>query len=225
VQYWTLIRTAMKVGFCRLRLAALLVSVSAVTGTAAGEEGVDSQACFDAAVLARLVRTEDHGLISSPDSILASSSFGLQFEPVTVLYSRKPFPPGRFTLTVGAHSALRGEIHYMLVFLRDTGEGFSYRWLDVTVIRDEKGRFVRPLREDREPLASSQIFPRFWIPRDYAVRQEAVRYLSKDAWFDEEYDDDGNLLPRSKWLEKRALVPQNLTYVISRLADQPCDED
>jgi hypothetical protein len=203
----------------------LIVALACPIASAADESG-EASACFDAVLVARLLRqTPTPFPEAGPGEIVMRWPWVLTVEPERVLYSRVPVPGHPFDIGTVQHTSMRHDIEHLLIFLRRSKQGFRAQWVDVYVTRDEKGRFVRPLPQ---PPDEQSTFPSFWIPSDYAAHLVSVRYRTRAAWWQRaDYDGDGNVIPLSskpKWVHEQGLVLASLQSLIAWQAGQRCKE-
>jgi hypothetical protein len=208
-----------------LYLLPLIGALACPTASAADAAG-EASACFDAVLVARLLRqTPTPFPEAGPGEIIMRWPWVLTVEPERVLYSGVPVPGHPFDIGTVQHTSMRGDIEHLLIFLRRSKEGFRAQWIDVYVTRDEKGRFVRPLLE---PPDQQSMFPSFWIPSDYAAHLVSIRYRTRAAWWQRaDYDDDGNVIPLSskpKWTQAQGLMLTSLQSLIAWEASQRCEQ-
>jgi hypothetical protein len=206
-------------------LFSLIAALSCQTASAADEPG-KAPTCFDAVLVARLVRQTPTPFPETGNGeIVMRWPWVLTVEPEKVLYSAVPVPSHRFDIGTVQHTYILDEIKHVLIFLRRSEQGFRVQWLDVYLTRDEKGRFVRPLLE---PLDDQSMFPSFWIPSDYAAHLVPIRYRTRAAWWQRaDYDDDGNVIPLSskpKWTQEQGLILSSFQSQIAWEATQRCRE-
>lgn len=186
----------------RLVVALALFLPLAWTLRAHAHDAPETPRCFDAAVVARLVRetpgpTPDRGL----DVFVMRWPWVLEFETEEVVIGR--VGRGRLSVTAHMHINFNRRIDHFLLFLRRDSDGaYVAEDIVVNVVRDRRNRFVVPFDG---PVAPDGLWPRGWVPEKYQSYLRPVHYRRRDAWWlsDGYVDRDYPAETQSGWHEWR----------------------
>ena len=166
------------------RLVALSVTALLLLGpraaVAAEIMASDSRECFDAAVVAQVLRAIPTPIPDAgPDEIVMRWPWHLDLEVEQVLIGSPP--PDSLRVVSIQHTGFNPQIKHFLFFLRREDNGkYVVAGMEFRIVRDNLGRFAMPLSA---PLEEDQLRPEGRIDSGYEKRLKALRYVPRDAWW------------------------------------------
>ena len=125
----------------RLALSTLLLATVACSTPAADQSSPLADDCFDAAVVASVVRYEE-----SPIPDLGADVIVIRYPHILTIDAKQSVigPPlsGEMRVTMVMHSPLTTEVDYFLMYLKQEKDGYHVVSLDLPIVKDSSGRFI-----------------------------------------------------------------------------------
>ncbi|HEY8950204.1 MAG TPA: hypothetical protein VIM56_15070 [Rhizomicrobium sp.] len=152
-----------------------------MTGTAQADvPDTELAPCSDLAVIAKITKLNPDPIPEAgPNEIVMVWPWTADIEVEHVIYGQET--RRHLKIQVNLHTYFIPGIRHFLIFLRRNPTGYvAVDRPDPFILRDDNGRFVRPVFE---ALARNDLYPQTWLPSDYQNFLKPIRYSYAGAWF------------------------------------------